>query len=161
MRFQATLPLIAIVVASPALAGWKTVSVKDHSTDKSLKAVSVSAKAADKGITADISIYCLGSEGYTSPVVSLETTTSFEPGRLRLRYRLDSDDQDLRFVPVSSSGHGVSLWVQPKSLFGKTELYVELHPVLTPSLYFDFDVTGAEQAIRSLGCKKLDAIDPD
>jgi len=27
------------------------------------------------------------------------------------------------------------------------------------NLFFEFDITGAEQAIRGLGCKKLDPID--
>jgi len=160
VRFGAIAIATAVLAASPAIADWKIDSIKDQLTDKTHKSVSVTARATDKGIAARIDIFCLGIEEYTSPVVSLETTASFEPGRLRLRYRLDSDDLEPRFVPVSSDGHGVSLWVQPKSLFGKTELHVELHPVPSPSLYFDFDLTGAEQAIRSLGCKKLDAIDP-
>jgi hypothetical protein len=128
-------------------------------TDKSVKTASVTAKAANKGITARLDVYCLGFKDDTSPVVSLETSASFTPGRMGLRYRLDTDEPEPRYMPVNSGGRGMSLWAQPKTFFGKKQLRLELQPARSPNLFFEFDIAGAEQAIRALGCKKLDSID--
>lgn len=154
------LPIFFILTtAIPAQASWKVVSATDRMTDKAVKTASVVAKSPDRGVTARLEVFCLGFKDDTSPVVSLETSAVFTPGRMGLRYRLDADEPEPRYMPVSSSGRGMSLWAQPKTFFGKSKMRLELQPARSQTLFFEFDISGAEAAIRGLGCKKLDAIE--
>lgn len=155
-------PLVVTVLvlsALPASAAWKVTSKVDRMTDRAEKTASVAAKASDHGVSATLYIYCLGFKGDTNPIVNLQTTARFTPGRMGLRYRLDNDEAEPRFMPVDSSGRGMSLWAEPKTFFGKKRLRVEMQPARSSSLFFEFDITGAEQAIRGLGCKKLSMMD--
>jgi hypothetical protein len=149
----------ACCLLGAAHAGWKVDAIKDRLADQSVKQATATAKSDDDGVTARLHVYCLGMRGDTSPVVSLETNSSFAPGRMGLRYRLDNDEPEPRYMPVNSSGNGMSLWAQPKTFFGKKRLRIELQPHRSRNLFFEFDITSAEQAIRGLGCRRLDPHD--
>lgn len=113
---------LAGMLANAAHAEWKTTGREDRLADKTVKLTFVTAKAADKGVSARLDIYCLGFKDETSPVVSLETTANFSPGRMGMRYRLDAEEPEPRYMPVSTSGRGMALWAQPKTFFGKRKL---------------------------------------
>lgn len=148
-----------VASGNPAAAAWKVTSRIDRITDKAEKAASVASKVSDHGVSATLHVYCLGLRNDTHPIVYLETSARFSPGRMGLQYRLDNDEPEPRFMPVDGGGRGMSLWAEPKTFFGKKRLRVELQPARSKNLFFEFDIVGAEQVIRGLGCQKLSGMD--
>lgn len=144
--------MIVALSAVPANADWSITSYKDRLTDQEVKTATVAARSRDQGVFAQLVIRCLQSKVVGGLYVSIETPLSFTRGRMGLSFRIDQREVEHRFMPVNSGGNGMSNWIQPEELEGAKRMRVELSPGRSPSLFFDFDLTGVDQAMKAIPC---------
>lgn len=144
--------LIGSLACAPAAADWSITSYKDRLTDREVKTATIAAKARDHGVLGRLVINCLEDKLVGGLVLSIETTASFSRGRLGLSYRVDQREVEQRLMPVNSAGNGMSSWAKPEELEGAKRIRVELSPARSPNLFFDFDLTGVDNAMKAIPC---------
>ncbi|MET4206871.1 hypothetical protein [Bradyrhizobium sp. LA2.1] len=152
MRRAIVVVLTTLLACSPVAADWSITSYKDRLSDRDVKVATLPAKERDHGVFARLVINCLESPVVGGLVLSIETGSRFSRGRMGLSYRVDQREVVPRLMPVNSNGNGMSSWAQPEELEGAKRIRVELSPARSPTLFFDFDLTGVDKAMNAIPC---------
>jgi hypothetical protein len=150
LRHSIVIALFVIGSSSAAGAGWKIDSYSDRMSEKTIKFAEALAEKPDRGFSASLFIHC-SSPMVGGRYVELKTTALFTPGRLGLRFRIDNGETEARYMPVSSDGRGMALFVDAGRLLGAKRMRVELQPSRGETLFYQFDLSGAE-LLRQLPC---------
>ncbi|MGJ5203625.1 hypothetical protein [Bradyrhizobium sp. HKCCYLR20261] len=145
---------LLIASAMPARADWTVTSQRDRLTDKDRKTASLPAARPDHGVTARLVISCLEDRLVGGLILAIETSAVFTRGRMGLRFRVDEQEPEARFMPVNAHGTGMEQWADPDDLRGARRLRVELQPARSPNLFYDFDLTGVDKALAAVPCTR-------
>ena len=153
MRRRALLfALILFASIAPASAEWRIETYRDRLNDRDLKFATVVAKAPDQGIVAKLEIVCRVNGQLDHRVV---LSTKISSGEIGGAYRIDEKGPRADFFKVYDD-NTISIDEQPPlTLAGAKRYRVQLEPKNTPVLVFEFDLTGVDNAIKSLRCQKL------
>lgn len=132
-------------------SGWVINSERDRITDKTETWAEVGAKPdAARKIDGKVLLIC--SRELARYIVHLRLNPRLNPGRLGFRYRVDQREQKIRLDQVGAGG-GPIFFVEPSELRGAKQLRVELYPTKVDPIFFDFDVSGFEQAMAAIPCR--------
>lgn len=131
-------------LATPAHSAWEVERHKDRMTDKTI------ASARLASLHAALVVTC-GS----GPTLTFERPIALR--RLGVNYRFDSDAVVPRIADMASDGRTVHLWLGNESeatrrIARGKRLRVEVFPPAAERVFIEFDLTGAGEAIRGLGC---------
>ena len=134
-----------------AAEAWQLHSAKDPITDKPVRIASVEAKGADGGMTAAVQLECPDDRLVGGHVVSFLFSPRMRGGSLGIRYRIDDREVEMRFLV--SKGDVVSVPnIDLDQLRRAKRLRLEIFPVRSEPLFFEFDVSGAERAFAHVPC---------
>jgi hypothetical protein len=133
-----------LIISTPALAAWNVTHFTDRMTDKSVAVATVSAPPGTLRVT------CSG------PDIIFDSPIAF--GHIGMNYRFDTDEMVPRIVPMASDGRTAWVWLSSaletrQRIARAKRLRVEIFPVGLPRVFMDFDLTGANEAIKALGCQ--------
>lgn len=149
------LAVVMSLAMGSAGADWRVVSVRNQMTDREDKVASVSAKNSAGGVEARLQIECLDDRLVggllVSIVLSAPLPAQFEIG---VNYRIDERPVDPRVMRIGSSLRSVTIHgLSVDELRSAKRFRVELFPKGVSPLFFDFDVGGADKAIRAVPCR--------
>lgn len=151
-----------IVVPSIASAAWKLDTNKKGATFRPLggKIATVSAKAPYKGTGAHLQLECFVSPQLSE--LSFHVVLSKAPpnGFMAWRYQYDEaapvqTKPYSRALPPESISLGDAASAEVKGLIGAKRLRLTLLPADGSELPYEFDVTGAPDAIKAVACKEM------
>lgn len=144
--------IAAIVCAvSPwsASAEWHIETLRDRLNDRDVNVATVAAKAPDHGITAQLEMTCSGDSTYYHVVLSAKMTR----GKIGASYRIDERRQRSHFLDVFSDPYRISIIEYPPFTLARAKRFrIELEPNGGPVLFYDFDISGVDHAIKIVQC---------
>lgn len=133
----------------PASAEWHIETLRDRLNDRDVNVATVAAKASDHGITAQLEMICGSGNTYYHMVLSAKMTR----GKIGASYRIDERSQRSHFLEVFSDPYRISISEYPPfTLAGAKRFRIELEPTGGPVLFYDFDISGVDHAIKSVRC---------
>jgi hypothetical protein len=153
----------AFLVLSPgvAVAEWKVehgAKLSGLRGDRTGIVATLPATAAvDDGVTAHLQIECLEHPKLTARILNIVTSKDAAPGLMMWSYQFD-DGPTKRRGPYSRlnptvTGLGDSSSDEFKGLLAARRLRVTLMPSKGPQWSFEFDLSGAAEAINAVPCK--------
>ena len=137
--------LFVLLLISPAMAEWKTDSIRNVTEGKQISIPWVTAKQKSNGVAAKLQIECV----LKDKVPVIVTTARFSRGLLSVAYWIDDKSGEPKLLPVGNDLSSITLdSISEDELRGAKRLQVELKPAGGPRLLFDFDITGIDEAMR-------------
>lgn len=154
--------VIIVLAASNADAAWKVEQGKKIvSTFPPLVGMiaTVSAKAALNGVTAQLRLECFTHPQLMGIQFGIVLSTKPVNGAMAWRYQYDTKPAVQtrpfsRSLPPEVITIGDATNAEFKELAGSKTLKLTLLPYDGSQLPYEFDVTGATDAIKALGCKE-------
>lgn len=144
-----------------AVAGWK---VERGAKGGSLRndqvgiVATLPAEATFDGISAYLQVECLEHPGSAARIVSIVTSRGTAPGLMMWRYQLDEHPPKQRGpysrLGLTVTGLGDASSDEFKGLSAARQLRVTLMPAKGPQWPFEFDLSGAPQAISAVPCQE-------
>ena len=134
-----------LCASSAALAEWKTGSFVDRMTDRKETFAELQAKEG----AATLYVGCMN--GHISPDITFPERIAY--GEVGVTYRFDEGQVVPRIARLPSDGKALWLWI---SSGPETALRIRRSKRLRVQLkeaFFDFDLTGAETAIKPIVCR--------
>lgn len=123
-------------------------------TEKTVKYATLSAKAADRGISAKLELTCGGLDD--GRAFALRLSAPMTPGRMSANLRVDDRKvRPLASLRTFSDPYRLPFITAPNyDLWGFKRFRIQLFPAGSPELFYDFDLTGIDKAISALPCNK-------
>jgi hypothetical protein len=142
-------------------AGWKVergTKVGSLRNDQVGIIATLPAKATFEGISAYLQVECLVHPRSTALIVSIVTSKGTAPSLMMWRYQLDERPPMQRGpysrLSLTVTGLGDASSDEFKGLLIARRLRVTLMPTKGPQWPFEFDLSGAPQAINAVPCQK-------
>ena len=143
MRYSWSFALVCLL-ASPAVAGWETKNVIDRLTEKTFYA---ELPAKEGG--AILFVGCLYGELYPD----IHFPARIGEGEIEVVYRFDEDPVVSRATNVSPDGNALWIWlISGREIAQKIRKSKRLQ-IEVENRSFEFDLTGADQALAPIHCK--------
>lgn len=150
MKTAAVLTFFALTAS--AQAGWQVQTANDRMTDKQVKFATLDAKVSDRGIPATMALWCEKGQRSFTVHVGMHLTR----GRLSAAYRVDEGEVMPRFLYVLSDPNRIHILTAPPfDLLGKKRFRVTLMPSGSRQYFYDFDLTGLDEASKAIRCAAL------
>jgi hypothetical protein len=156
--------LIALVLFLwPCLAdaGWKVergAKVGSLHNDQVGVIATLPAETTFDGISAYLQVECLEHPRSAARIVSIVTSRGTAPSLMMWRYQLDEDPPKQRGpysrLSLKVTGLGDASSDEFKGLLTARRLRVTLMPTKGPQWPFEFDLSGAPQAISAVPCQR-------
>jgi hypothetical protein len=144
-----------------ASAEWKVqrgVKVSTLRDDRATIVATLLAKAPFNGVTAYLQVECFEHPPVTARTVSIVTSQGTAPGLLMWRCQFDDRPPKQRGpfsrLSLTVTSLGDSSTDEFKSLLTARQLRVTLMPTQGRHWTFEFDLSGAPEAIYAVPCKK-------
>lgn len=136
-----------------AQAEWRVDTFRDRMSDRDIKMAAVSAKSASSGVHARLQIECLDGKFVGRTMILIVLSREFYQHRIGLNWRIDAGPVEPRHLIVNSDLRSIWLANLSVSELSKAKrLRVELFPTGGPTLFYEFDVSGADGAFRAVPC---------
>jgi hypothetical protein len=140
-----TMWLILFLLISPAMAEWKTDTIRNVTENKHVHIPWVTAKQKSNRVAAKLQIECV----LKDKVPVIVTTARFSSGLLSVAYWIDDKSSEPKLLPVGNDLSSITLdSISEDELRGAKRLQVELKAAGGARLLFDFDITGIDEAMR-------------
>lgn len=144
-----TAAMFFIITANAASAAWKIDSFKDRMSDREYKFATVRANEPDQGISASLQLSCMNS----APMPSLILDHPMTQGQIGVNWRFDNGPQRPSFLHVFSDPNSIPfVGVSPKIFSGRKRFRITVFPTGSRTLFWEFDVSGADPALKSVKC---------
>jgi hypothetical protein len=151
-----------LVISSSAFAAWKVETGKKAMTTfppLTGKIATLSAIAPYKNVSARLQIECFISPELSGLQFGIILSTRPPNGFMAWRYQYDDaapvkTRPYSRALPPESISLGDASSAELKGLTGAKRLRLTLLPADGSELPYEFDVTGALEAIKAVGCKE-------
>jgi hypothetical protein len=118
-----------------------------------------SAKAPSGGVSAFLQVECFENPHLTSRMLLVVLSKETAPGAIAWRYQLDDQPPVQRGPHTRTSLKIISLGDSsndPLKEFARTKrLRLTLLPMKSEELSFDFDISGADNAIKAIPCNEF------
>lgn len=138
-----------LACSTPASADWQISSFKDRMTDKTYSVANVISNQPDQGISATLQLACMNGAVMPSLLLSAPMTR----GQIGVNWRLDEGPQRPGFLHVFSDPNTIPfVGVSPKIFYGKKRFRITIFPTGSKTLFWEFNVSGAEKSIRPIKC---------
>jgi hypothetical protein len=136
---------IFFCIADVAFAGWQTGNFVDRMTDRKENY----ARLNDSEGRASLYVGCMN--GSIFPQIELPERMGF--GQVGLSYRFDDEPVVPRFATLSGDGKFIWLWINNGPQMAIKIRHSKRLRVQTNSTFLDFDLSGADGAIKEIRCK--------
>src|ERR1700737_506892 len=161
--YRAFLAACLVAISSSAFAAWKVETGKKAMTTfppLTGKIGTVPAKAPYKEVTARLQLECFISPELSGLQFGIVLSKAPPNGFMAWRYQYD-DSPPIKTKPYSRSLPPESITLGDasspvvKGLTGAKRLRLTLLPADGSELPYEFDVTGAPEAVKAVGCKEM------
>jgi hypothetical protein len=128
-----------------ALAGWQTGNFVDRMTDRKESY----ARVNDAEGRASLYVGCMNGSIFPQ----IEFPQRIGVGQVGLSYRFDDEPVMPRFAAVSGDGTSIWLWIANGPEMALKIRHSKRLRVQMNSTFLDFDLSGADGAIKDIRCK--------
>jgi hypothetical protein len=139
----------------PALAQWRITATENYITKTTDPVASVAAKELSGGVIATLQVECLVNRAVGGWLTTVILSTKLAPGGAPLTFRIDDRPRERSIMPVSTRHDSIPIHgLDAGELRSAKRLRLEVTPVGSPTLVYEFDVTGADHALQGVPCIK-------
>jgi hypothetical protein len=164
--YRALLAAYFMAISSSAFAAWKVETGKKAMTifpPLTGKIATVPAKAPYKEMSARLQLECFVSPELSGLQFGIVLSKAPPKGFMAWRYQYD-DHPPIKTKPYSRSLPPESITLgdssspEVKGLTGAKRLLITLLPADGSELPYEFDITGAAEAVKTVGCKETNSM---
>ncbi len=159
MRWCVLGALAALLAGSgDAAAEWTIKSYTDRMSDQTVRYAKVAAKQPSHGITASILLFCAKDRDLGGYKLQISISARIAAREVKVRYRFDSRRVRRRSLPVDRDLQTIHIVSYDANDFLRARnakrLRLEILPIGGPELFYEFDISGMDEVLRAMPCKR-------